>query len=303
MMVASILRNSELILTEGAVLEALEKHSDTKLHETLLNTPLIRTNEGRRTLETLYRSYIDIARAADLPILVGTPTWRANPERIKAAGLGGNLNAEAAGFMGELRESYGEWASKILLAGLMGVKNDAYLPGEALDATTAAEFHSSQAAWLADSGVDLLMAVTVPAVTEATGLARAMAQTGRPYVVSFVINRRGRLLDDTPLGTAIGQVDQACTPVPLGYMVNCAHPDFLGPSALPIGMAHRLIGIQGNASAMDHDQLEATPGHHEDDLAAWGDAMLALRRRLGLKILGGCCGTTAAHIAYLAEHA
>jgi homocysteine S-methyltransferase len=303
MTVASMLRDNELVLTEGAVIEALANGGDVDLHETLLNAPLIYIQEGRRALEALYRSYIDIAQEADRPILVGTPTWRANPERLAAAGLDRNLNAEATALMLKLRESYADWSPNIMLAGLMGVKNDAYQPGEALDSVAAAEFHVRQADWLAQAGVDLLLAATVPAVTEATGMARAMAQTGCPYIISFVINRRGRVLDDTPLGTAIDQVDQACTPVPVGYMINCAHPEFLGATALPPALWHRLIGFQGNACAMDHDQLEAIPGHHEDDLTAWGEAMLALRRRLGLKILGGCCGTTPAHIAYLATHA
>jgi homocysteine S-methyltransferase len=303
MTMARILRDNKLILTEGAVIEALANNGDLDPREPLLNSPLIYTPEGRQALESLWRTYIDIAREADRPILVGTPTWRANPERIQAAGLDRNLNADATAFMLKLRESYAEWAPNILIAGLMAVKNDAYQPGEALDAVAAAEFHSLQSGWLAEAGVDLLLAATVPAVTEATGMARAMSQTGRPYVISFVINRRGRILDDTPLGTAIDQVDQACSPVPLGYMINCAHPDFLGPSALPPALWHRLLGLQGNASAMDHDQLDAKPGHHEDDLGAWGEAMLALRRRLGLKILGGCCGTTPTHIAYLARHA
>jgi homocysteine S-methyltransferase len=303
MTVASTLRDNDLVLTEGAIIEALANGDNADLHEILLNAPLIYTQEGRAALEALYRSYLDIAQGAERPILVGTPTWRANSERIAAAGLDRNLNADATAFMHKLRDSYGDWAPNILLAGLMGVKNDAYQPGEALDIVSAAEFHIRQADWLAEAGVDLLLAATVPAVTEATGMARAMAQTGRPYVVSFVINRRGRILDSTPLGTAIDQVDQACTPVPVGYMINCAHPEFLGSAAVPPALWHRLIGIQGNASTMDHDQLDTKPGHHEDDLTAWGEAMLALRRRLGLTILGGCCGTTPAHIAYLAEHA
>ncbi|MDJ0781531.1 MAG: homocysteine S-methyltransferase family protein [Desulfosarcinaceae bacterium] len=303
MTVASLLRGHDLMLAEGAIVEALENDDTVALHDTLLNAPLIYTEDGRQALEALWRRYIDIAQSADRPILLGSPTWRADPDRIAAAGLDRNLNADAVDFVRKVRESYGEWGSNILLAGLMGVKNDAYQPGDALDAATAAEYHSRQADWLAEAGVDLLQAATLPAVGEATGMARAMAQTGQPYIVSFVINRRGRVLDGTPLGTAIDQVDQACTPVPVGYMINCAHPDFLGPSALPPALWHRLIGLQGNASAMDHDQLEATPGHHEDDLTAWGEAMLALRRRLGLTILGGCCGTTPAHIAYLAEHA
>ena len=55
---------------------------------------------------------------------------------------------------------------------------------------------------LADAGVDFLLAATLPAVDEACGIALAMQTTGLPYIISFVINRRGRILDGLSLEQA-----------------------------------------------------------------------------------------------------
>ncbi|MHC4243586.1 MAG: homocysteine S-methyltransferase family protein, partial [Planctomycetota bacterium] len=38
-----------------------------------------------------------------------------------------------------------------------------------------------------------------------------------------------------------------------------------------------------------------------EDVADWGDEMLKLNRKYGMKILGGCCGTGVTHLKYLAE--
>ena len=41
---------------------------------------------------------------------------------------------------------------------------------------------------------------------------------------------------------------------------------------------------------------------HSDDVSDWGDRMLELHRRFGVKILGGCCGTNADHLKYIVNH-
>jgi phosphoglycerate dehydrogenase-like enzyme len=60
--------------------------------------------------------------------------------------------------------------------------------------------HYWQAGKLADTGVDFLLAATLPAFSEATGLALALAATAKPYVLSFVVRPEGTMLDGTPLG-------------------------------------------------------------------------------------------------------
>jgi S-methylmethionine-dependent homocysteine/selenocysteine methylase len=47
--------------------------------------------------------------------------------------------------------------------------------------------------------VDFLLGATLPAVSEATGIAIAMAETNIPYIISFVINREGKILDGNSL--------------------------------------------------------------------------------------------------------
>jgi S-methylmethionine-dependent homocysteine/selenocysteine methylase len=138
-------------------------------------------------------------------------------------------------------------------------------------------------------------------VEEAIGIANAMAATGRPFVISFVIDRHGRVLDGSKLEAAIVQVDAAAERRPLGFMVNCAHPSFLCASSQPSSVFDRLIGYQANASALDHADLDGAPDLHEDDLAAWGREMLTLNRRYGVRIVGGCCGTGVEHLEFLAK--
>ena len=84
----------------------------------------------------------------------------------------------------------------------------------------AFHFHAWQAKKLAAAGLDLLLAATLPALSEATGLALALAATGKPYLISFVVRPQGTLLDGTPLKEAIAVIDAAATPAPLAYLIN-----------------------------------------------------------------------------------
>jgi len=90
---------------------------------------------------------------------------------------------------------------------MMTCRGDAYRPEEALTESDAADFHKPQAAMLAESGVDYLMAATLPAVSEARGMAKTFSDLKIPYVISFVIRPDGTLLDGTPLHRAIDQID------------------------------------------------------------------------------------------------
>jgi len=74
------------ILGEGAVIERLRRSSDVILDPFLVNSAFIYDDRQRAALEGICRQYLDIGREYDLPLLVSTPTWRANRERIAAAG-------------------------------------------------------------------------------------------------------------------------------------------------------------------------------------------------------------------------
>lgn len=291
----------DLILMEAAVVERLRRDSGIELHPRLVHAHLVSSEPGRQALEGVYQSYVDVALEARLPLLLCAPTWRANSERVREAGVSSEINAEAVSFMSTFRAGVEPPALSIKIGGVIGCRNDCYLPEEALSPAEAEEFHSWQVDRLADAGVDFLLASTLPDVSEAIGIARAMSATRVPYIINFVINRSTCVLDGTPLGEAMSLVDQSVSDRPLGFMVGCSHPSFLDPASQPTSLFDRLIGFQGNASSMDHADLDGQAHVQVDDVSEWSRAMLVLNERYGVRILGGCCGTGADHLRGLAE--
>ena len=302
MTIQKIIDDHEFILAEAAVIEALRRSGNPELHPRLENALLIYDDAGQRALSGLYRSYIDVAHMADIPIVVCTPTWRANRERISEARITDDVNGDAVEFLKRMRDTWGPWTANILIGGLIGCKNDCYRPGEGLSESESEAFHRWQITRLGKAGVDFLMGATLPALPEAIGMALAMARTHIPYIISFVINREGKILDGNCLANAISEIDAACGSPPLGYMINCAYPSFLNANRQPQSVLSRLIGYQANASSLDHSRLDGAALLQADDLSQWGSLMIELNRKFGIKILGGCCGTSREHLQFIVQN-
>lgn len=304
--IEKLLNNSPFILGEGAVIERLRRNKDLELDPYLVNSAFIYDPVKRSSLETICRQYLDIGCELDVPLLISTPTWRASRERIAAVGLTGiDVNGDNVRFLDALRESYGGYAGKVAICGLLSCCGDAYKPAEAMTAAGAQEFHTWQAGKLADAGVDFLLAATLPALSEATGLALALAATGRPYMISFIVRPEGTLLDGTPLKDAIATIDASVTPQPLAYMINCTHGSFARAGLLhetnSSSLARqRVIGLLANTAALSPEELNDSTSLVEEAPEVFGRLVAGLHRELGLKIMGGCCGTDERHIRSLA---
>jgi homocysteine S-methyltransferase len=187
----------------------------------------------------------------------------------------------------------------------MSCRGDAYRPEEALSPAEAAEFHSWQAEALAAAGVDFLLASTLPALSEASGLAKALAATGLPYLVSFVARPEGTLLDGTPLREAIPAIDTAVATPPLAYLINCTHATVFRQALLhevnsTTLVRERIVGLLANTAALSPEELDNSAELVEEAPEAFGRSVALLQRDLGMKILGGCCGTDDRHIRCLA---
>ncbi len=302
-----VLRRAPVVLTEGAVIERLRRDRAVTLGPHVLNLALLYDADGRRRLTRLYRQYLDIGQAYNLPMLVLTPTWRANPERVRAAGLADcDVNADAARCMTALRSSYGPYAKHVYVGGLLGPRGDAYSAADALATDDAYAFHRPQAAALAAAGVDFLLAATLPAVGEALGMARALAACDCPYVLSFIVRPDGTCLDGTPLHEAIRRIDGKVRPPPTAYMVNCVHPTVFAAAleAARVQDAHvceRVVGLQANTSPLSPEELDGRPDLDRTAPEDFAAAMIELHGWFGLRVLGGCCGTDDRHIAALAR--
>ncbi|RNC66631.1 MAG: homocysteine S-methyltransferase family protein [Desulfuromonadales bacterium] len=302
-----LLATEPVILGEGAVIERLRRDCAVPLHPEIVNAGFIYDPAGRSALETICRQYIGAGEEYGLPLLLSTPTWRANRERLERAGLAGrDVNGDNVRFMAGLRDFCGAYSDRILIGGLLSCRGDAYNPHEALLADEAREFHSFQADALVAAGVDFLLASTLPALSEAAGLAQAMAASGKPYLVSFVVRPEGTLLDGTPLTTAVSLIDATVSPGPVGYLVNCSHAAFFraalcherNSSAV---VRQRMLGLLANTAALSPEELDGSVELVTEPPGAFADAVAALHGDLGMKILGGCCGTDDRHIRALAS--
>jgi len=303
----NLLATSPIILGEGAVIERLRRMPDICLDEHVVNSALIYDDHGRAALARICRQYLEIGLNYHLPLLLSTPTWRAGRERIAAAGLAGrDLNGDNFRFLDALRREQGDYGKSVIIGGLMSCRGDAYKPEEALSAPDARAFHAWQAEALAAAGVDLLLAATLPALSEAIGLAQAQAATGLPYLVSFVARPEGTLLDGTPLKTAVAVIDSQVSPRPLAYLVNCTHASVFRravtheSNSSPL-VRERVIGLLANTAALSPEELDNSAELVEEAPETFGTDVAALHGELNMKVLGGCCGTDDRHIACLAR--
>ena len=298
---------STCILGEGAIIERLRRNSDFELDPHIVNSAFIYDEPKRESLAAIYRQYLDIGRQYDLPLILSTPTWRAGRERISKAGYKGkDVNGDNFRFLDELRNQYGTYAKKVAVGGLLSCRGDAFNPDEALSAPAARTFHAWQAERLAQAGVDFLLAATLPTLGEAIGLSAALSDTGLPYIISFVARPQGTLIDGTPLKDAIQRVDAAVSPKPLTYLVNCTHASifraalFHEVNSSPL-VRERIGGLLANTAALKPEELDERENLVTEAPEIFGQSVGALKNDLGMKILGGCCGTDDRHIRQLAK--
>ncbi|MFX0008128.1 MAG: homocysteine S-methyltransferase family protein, partial [Candidatus Hermodarchaeota archaeon] len=195
MVLEELLSENPLVLAEGAVIERVKREFNYPLNPYIQNAAMVYNTDGRIILDKIYSQYIFVAVKYKLPMLNLAPTWRANPENIELAGyIERNVNDDCVKFLNRIRSRYKHKLIKMLIGGLVGCKGDAYNPEIALSSEKAYEFHKVQVQQLSKAGVDFLMASTLPASSEALGIAKAMAESGCEYIISFVIRPDGTLL-------------------------------------------------------------------------------------------------------------
>jgi homocysteine S-methyltransferase len=134
---------------------------------------------------------------------------------------------------------------------------------------------------------------------------RPWAATGKPHIVNFVVRAEGTLLDGTPLKDAIATIDAAVIPKPLAYLVNCTHASIFRSAILhevnsSSLVRKRVVGLLANTAALNPEELDNSAGLVEEEPEIFGQSVAGLHGELGMKILGGCCGTDHRHIRYLA---
>lgn len=197
-------------------------------------------------------------------------------------------------------------APPIFVGGLLGPSGDAYKPAEGLPRRAAREFHRSQVEALASAGVDFLHLATAPNVEEALGAADAMAETGVPYIISFVVRRSGMVLDGTTLGEAVDRIEARVARSPVGFSVNCVHAAAFesaleSVAATHPGAAKRILAFQANTADCEIEELDGRDELITELPEVFAKNVGRVRDRFSLRVVGGCCGTDGGHIEALAR--
>ncbi|MBC9928195.1 homocysteine S-methyltransferase family protein [Leucobacter sp. cx-169] len=287
------------MIADGGIETELEDRLGQELTE-FAAYPLLATASGREALREYFRPYMALAETTGIPIVLDTPTWRANADWGSVLGDDAEslarVNADAVAFVRTTAEAFAPEA-EVVVNGCVGPRFDEFDAATRMSPEDAERYHAPQVAALAEAGADRVTSVTTLDAAEAIGVVRAAVASRVPAYVSFTVGEDGLLADGSTLDIAIRAVDEATGSAASGFLINCAHPAAAAralakaPSA---GARERLVGVRLNAA---HEGDEG-PGDAPEAFAA---ATLALANSApSLAVFGGCCGTGPAHIGALA---
>lgn len=289
-------------LTDGGLETTLVFHDQFDLPLFAAFT-LLGDRTGCAAIERYMRKYCEIAVRDGKGFVLDTPTWRASARWAAELGISeAHLRAaheQAVLSLRDLRAEYETPSSPFVINGVLGPQDDGYNPESFLCANEAELYHSQQANWFSQLGVDMISAVTMTYVEEAIGIARAAEKAGVPSVISFTVETDGNLPSGQPLGMAIEQVDRETEHAPAYYMINCAHPDhFVQVLEGDNTWLGRIMGVRANASRMSHEELDNAEELDMGNPDELGSQYRVLKSLLpNLAVFGGCCGTDHRHVS------
>ncbi len=174
---------TRLVLTDGGLETDLIFNHGVDL-PSFASIVLLGTAEGRATLEAYYRPYLELAQRLGTGFILESATWRAGSDWAAPLGLTHHeldqLNVAAVELLYRLKTEFATDTVEIVVSGCVGPRGDGYDPGQIMSVTEATDYHVHQARVLASAGADMLSALTMTNVNEATGIALAAQEVGLP---------------------------------------------------------------------------------------------------------------------------
>jgi 5-methyltetrahydrofolate--homocysteine methyltransferase len=240
------------------------------------------------------RALYDGAIAAGSDLFL-TNSFGGTAARLKlheAEGRVERLNRIAAEIGREAADAAGR---PVVLAGSMGPTGEILEPVGSLSIEAAAEMFEEQARGLIAGGVDVLWAETISAPEELRAAALAVERVGHPWCCTMSFDTAGRTMMGVTAADMVALVETL--PVrPVAFGANCG----VGASDLlrtVLGFAGAGPGLpviaKGNAGVPKFVHGEVC---YDGSPALMADYAV-LARDAGARIIGGCCGTQAEHLA------
>jgi S-methylmethionine-dependent homocysteine/selenocysteine methylase len=279
------LRGGAPLLLDGATGTELERRGAR------CELPLWSARALLEAPELVLRIHADYL-AAGAEVLTAN-TFRTQARTLAGAGLAAR-DAELTARALDLARSAAAAAGRpVAVLGSAPPLADCFRPDLAPAGAALAREHARHAENLAGAGADAILVETMNSVREARAALVAARAVGLPAWLACVCWRGPELLSGEPLAQAVALAEaQGAAAV----LVNCLPPSnvaaclpVLAGSSLPFGVYANL----GAPLAGGGRNEDCTPEAFADHVAAWLEA--------GARIVGGCCGTTPAHVAAAAQ--
>jgi methionine synthase I (cobalamin-dependent) len=245
-------------------------------------------------IRTLHQGFVDAG--ADIIL---TNTFGCNRRRLmlhKAEERTRDLNRRGA----ELARSVADKAGRpVIVAGSVGPTGDLFVPLGALTEEEAVEVFVEQIEGLKDGGVDVVWIETMSAIEEMRAAAHAAIRVGMPYAVTATFDTAGRTMMGA-MPEAVARFLSGLRPGPVAIGANCGvgASDLLA-SVMQITEAvpDAVVIAKGNCGIprVSGDKVEYTGT--PEVMAAYAHFALDA----GARIVGGCCGTSAAHLVAMRQ--
>jgi S-methylmethionine-dependent homocysteine/selenocysteine methylase len=275
----------EIHLLDGALGTELGRRG-IETRGALFSAAALLDDRGREMLRQIHRAYLDAGAG-----IMTAATFRTNRRALAAAGLAERF-PELARIA--VREARAAADGRARVAGSLAPLEDCYRPDLRPPAAQASIEHLEHARALAQAGCDLLLVETVAAADEGLAAVAAAAATGLPVWVAAMATPKGTMLDGSDLKQFFLRAADAGAGAAL---VNCTPPDGVDLALSSASAAGIPFGAYAHLGAVDPavpwgNAPELTPDEYAARAARWIDR--------GATIVGGCCGTTPAHISALA---
>ncbi|MDH4201763.1 MAG: bifunctional homocysteine S-methyltransferase/methylenetetrahydrofolate reductase [Phycisphaerae bacterium] len=220
---------------------------------------------------------------------IETNTFGANAFKLGQFGLVDKVQAINATASSRAKEAAGD---AVLVAGSVGpAGTNNPNPNEELTVSLTEAF-GQQTKALADGGVDFLLLETFTSTAELHIAIEAAAKTGLPIVAQMTCTEQLETFFGTPIEKAIAEIAEHTSVVAVG--LNCS----LGPSDMLEGLrrlrnvTNKPISIQPNAGLPRRVEGRTLYMCTPEYMAEYAKRFY----ENGARIIGGCCGTTPAHI-------
>jgi S-methylmethionine-dependent homocysteine/selenocysteine methylase len=284
-----MMQTNELTILDGAMGTELQRRGVMTYLPEWSARALLTAPDMVRTIHEEY-----IRAGADV---ITTNTFRTTSRALGKVGIGKRareLTTMAVRLAKEARQNLGN-GKLIRIAGSIAPLEDCYSPDIAPDEERARVEHEQLARWLVEAEVDLILIETMNTISEARAALAAVKKTLEIEVwVSLACDADGNILS----GERISRAVEALLPFkPSAFLVNCtdttatnlAVAQLLEFSTVPVGAYANMGHAESSLGWKFTDEL--SPHRYYQCAVEWV--------RLGAKIVGGCCGTTPAHICAL----